>query len=322
MQPVVGIDIGKRICHVHIRRERGAEPIQFTAPRAETAARIRAILPDEPPAIIAMERTGGLELPILHALEASPHTLAIAQNTDERALRTLLRSRRKTDHLDAALICRLVDLHLTPSQSDLVETYLVEWQRVRAIIQPREDVRFYQALIRQQTAVKNRLKAATHDAHRQILTEQLHLLKQQIASHVARMTAVLPAQAELLTTIPTITPRRAILLLAAIGDVKNFPSRDHLVSYLGLKPPKRSQTGGKEFGKPKVTKGLDLLHTELHMIALQVAAHPERADRLGATYLRIKAREGGRTALWAVRRQVIRLCYGILTSGEPYRRGA
>jgi transposase len=323
MQPIVGTDFGKRICHVHIRNEVGAEPIEFTAPRAETASKILEILPDNPLAMIAMERTGGLELPILQALENTPHMLAIAQNTDERALRTLLRSRGKTDRLDAKLICHLIDLHLTLSQSDLVETYLIEWQRVRAVVQPREDVRFYQALIRHKTAIKNRLKATTTEIHRQTLTEQLALRKTQIAAPVSRMTTHLPLQAQLLTTIPTITPRRTIIiLLAAVGDVRNLPCRNHLVSYFGLKPPKRSQTGGKEFGKPKVTKGLDLLHSELHMISLKVASRPTNADRLGQTFLRMKARQNGHTALWAVKRHLIRICYGVLASGQPYRPGA
>jgi hypothetical protein len=174
-------------------------------------------------------------------------------------------------------------------------------------------------MVRSATALKNRLKAAQSERHRAILTEQLRLLESHVKAHVAAMTTDLPREAELLTTIPTINARRAVILLAAIGDMRNFPSRDHLVSYLGLKPPKRSQTGGKDFGKPKVTKGLDLLHSELHMIGLQVAARPTNADRLGQTYLRAKARQNGHVALWAVKRHLIRICYGVLTSGEPYR---
>jgi transposase len=319
MQPIVGIDIGKRTCHVCARLAPGDAPIQFSAPHAETAPRILLLLRDHAPAIIAMERTGNLANPILAALEGSPHTLAIAQHTDTLALRTMLRSRRKTDRLDANLICQMAGMMTTPETARLIAAYLTTWERVRATVKPREDVRFYQSLIRSRVALKNRIKATQSDPHRTMLHEQLSLLETQIAVHIERMTAELTPDATLLATIPTITPRRAVILIAAIGDIGNFPTRDHLVSYLGLKPPRRAQTGGKDFGRPRVTKGLDLLHTELFMLSMQVARYPAKAGPLGMTYLRLKARSGGRTALWAVRRQVIRICYGVLKSREPYR---
>ena len=68
MTPIVGIDIGKRACHVCIKHHPTSEPIQFTVPHGETATRILELLPGDPPAIIAMERTGNLSNPILAAL--------------------------------------------------------------------------------------------------------------------------------------------------------------------------------------------------------------------------------------------------------------
>ena len=319
MQPVVGIDIGKRTCHVCIRHDAGSAPVQFTSPYTLTARNVLDRLADGPPAIIAMERTGSLANAILTELSTSHHTLAIAQHTDTLALRTMLRSRRKTDRVDADLICQMAGMMTTPETARLIAAYLTTWERVRDTIRPREDVRFYQSLIRSRTTLKNRLKATPQPTHRAMIGEQLALLDMQIKAQIASMTADLSADATLLTTIPTITPRRAVILMAAIGDIGNYPSRHHLVSYLGVKPPKRPQTGGKSFGRPVVHKSLDLLHTELHMLSLTVARYPRSADRLGETFIRVKARSGGKAGLWAVRRQVIRICYGVLTSGEGYR---
>jgi transposase len=127
--------------------------------------------------------------------------------------------------------------------------------------------------------------------------------------------------ARLLTTIPLVSERRACLLDAAIGDVGRFPTADHLVKYCGVAPGHRPQSGQTE-GKPGPARSLTLLATELQMLAL-AAANPKTGRNAGvlrATYERVKARTGdGRKAMWAVKRQAIRLAWGVLSSGQPHR---
>jgi transposase len=321
--PAVGIDVGKATCHVCIRHAPGAAPHTFTAPRAHVAARVLTALEAmsaQQPAIIALERTGGLDAAILAALEPSPHHLYIAQHTDTAALRTLLRVRRKTDKLDADLICRMVGLLMHPDTAPAMAAHLTAWEYIRPTAQSRDDVRYYQSLIRDRARARTRLQTAAPGQQQQHLQAQIDLLSAQIAEALATVTSITSDDTEFLQSIPLISARRAALLSAAIGDMRRFETPDKLCGYLALKPPARSITGDKPFGRPIIRRGLDLLHGDLHMLALQVAAHPERVGTLGRTYQRIKERTGdGRKAMWAVRRQLIRTAWGVLTSRQPYR---
>jgi len=67
-----------------------------------------------------------------------------------------------------------------------------------------------------------------------------------------------------------------------------------------------------------IPKGLTLLHSELFMASL-VISNVKRDCSLTRTFHRVKARSGGKAALAAVRRQIIRTAWGVLMTGEPYR---
>ena len=312
--PIVGIDVGKRTCHIALRGL-GLEPIDTTAPRAETAAAVLDLIADHPPGIIALELTGSLALPIIATLETTPHRLMIAQHTDTAALRRLLRRPRKTDKLDAALIAELAALLTDPATAPLVAAHLTPWPTMRAAILGRATVRHLQALITDRA--RHRLRAhyvadplATH--HR---AATLALLDAQIRETEAALLATAGAAEHLLATIPAVSLRTGCILIAAIGDVTRFPDADHLVSYLGRVPP-HTPTSGTVAGRPVRRKGVDLVNTALFMAGLTVARNPARYATIGATYTRAG---GGRRGMWAAQRQIVRCCWGVLTSGEPYR---
>lgn len=324
-QPVVGIDVGKATCHVAIRftHDPTDPPAHhFAAPRAAVAARILALLDSDnsrpvAPAIIAIERTGALELPIIAALEER-HRVYIATNIDSKATRITLDIPRKTDLGDADLLSLMCLWKINPATAPSKKQLLVPWDAIKPTTGPRDHVRWHQALVRDQTRIKNRLTTETEPLHQRHLQAQLALIKEQVAEATDAILAAAGKEEALLATIPSISLRRACVITAAVGDVRRFPTPNHLVGYLAMKPPWRDQTGGKAVGTRHMPKGLALLHSELFMAALTVACI-KRDCSLTRTHQRIKARSGGKVAILAVRRQIIRTAWGVLTSGEPYR---
>lgn len=312
MRPVVGIDVGKATCHVHVAGNLPEH--EQSIPRDQAAALVTSIAPAG--ALIALELTGNLALPIILELEAD-HDILIAQHTDAAAVRQLLRLRRKSDKLDAKLICRLACLTLNPDTAPLTAAHLVPWPQMRAAILQRAAVRHYQALVRDQVRTKNRLKAATTPLQHQQLQATLQQLHEQIAAAKAVLIAEPSAAALLLATIPGISPHGAAVLDAAIGDVTRFRTADQLVAYLGLTPPYKPQSGDSE-GSPKVRRGLTLLHTQLHMYGLSVASNPTKYGAPGAAYQRVSQRHDGTAGMWSAKRSLVRIAWGILTSGRPY----
>ncbi|MGI8690446.1 MAG: IS110 family transposase, partial [Thermomicrobiales bacterium] len=327
---VVGIDVGERVCHIALQREPGNTIEHLAAPRAEIAARILELLANGPPATIAIELTGKRAHPIIAGLEGSPHTLMIAQHTDEAALRQMLRSKRKTDKTDAMLICKLVRWHVTPELREATAPYLTPWAAMRAAVTTRDAARFYQALVRDRIRLLNRTGTATHPTQIAMLDAQVKLLDAQIASTIAAMIETPSPDVALLATIPGITPRRACIFAAAIGDIQRFQDTvrddghvikgpDRLASYLCVRPSYRPQSGESK-GKKFIPRNFDMLHTELHMLGLQVARYPDRTGSLGQVYTRAKQRTGdGRKAMGKVKSHTIHLMHAILTTGEPYR---
>ncbi len=316
---VVGIDIGKSTCHICVIAPDGTQASR-TAQREHVAALLLPTIPADPPAIIALELTGSLALPVLTGLEESPHSIMIAQHTDSAALRQLLRQRKKTDKLDAKLIARLAAMLTSPETAPLVSAHLIPWQTIRVAILGRSQARHLQALIKDRVRVILKRQYATSAQAVAHYTRQIEFLTQLIAEAETLLIETASPAARLLATIPGVSLRRACILDAAIGEISRFPSCNHLVNYLGLVPPHRPQSGIST-GRPVRRKGLDLLHTELHMGALTIARYPVKHGVLGETYLRVKARTGsGKAGMWAVKRKLARIAWGVLTSGQPHQQ--
>lgn len=326
--PVVGIDVGDQSCVLAIHRQGTVE--SQTVARAAVAGVLLDALKDDPPARIALELTGDLALPILAALETSRHTLLIIQHTDVKALRRWYGLKRKSDPNDAELIARIVEDEDSKLIGPVARRHLTPWWQMRSAILGRDPARHLQALIRDRQRLLLRARHHAEQPDRQARYQQMiELLTAHIEDAEKELLDTAGDAERLLATIPMVSLRRACILMASIGDISRFADvrndqgkvikrgEDRLSLYLGLKPPEPGQSG-KRFGKPYFQRGLDLLHSELHLLAMSVARHPTTSGSLGRLYLRL-APCGKRRAMWAVKRHLIHVVWAMLRSGEPYR---
>jgi transposase len=261
----IGMDIHRDFCEVAISeggKVRSAGRIQASVEQLDLFAQSLAC--DD---VVALEATGGAGL-IVELLE--PHVAAVlVANT--RKLPQISRAKAKTDRLDARTLARL-------AAAGLLETVWAPTEEFRAL---RRVSARRESLVRARTRAKNEAHAVlarnlcgrppisdcfgragrewlaglqlplderlTLDGCvRQVdfLDQELEALERALAEQ-----ALASPQIRRLMTVPGVGVHTAAAFLAAVGDIRRFPTARRLVGYLGLDPRVR-QSGNAEAARP------------------------------------------------------------------------
>lgn len=299
---MIGIDVGARKCHIYDAVS-GTELV-LTTP--ETIA----YLETQEPTRVVLELTGAYGRVIAEHAHRHGHEVWLAHDTDASALRTLLRTTRKSDKLDAKMLAKLAEL---PETLAAPVPYLTPYSEIRPLLAARKLAHTWRYLTELRAAIRTRNRLP--DAEPIPLEDQLTIL---IEEYKRRTIAAVPGDTlQLLTSIPGVSPSLAALIYVTIGDVTRFRNRDAIVSYAGV-APRHAPRSGNATGRPRRHRFARLLSSHLHTYALRVAKDPDQYDRLGETYRRVKQRADGRRAIHATKRHLIRLAAGVLKSGKPY----
>jgi transposase len=121
-----------------------------------------------------------------------------------------------------------------------------------------------------------------------------------------------------LMTVPGVSVITASTLVAAIGDIRRFPSARKLVAYLGLDPRIR-QSGSSPTRRGHISKqGSRAARHVLVQAALVAVRAP---GPLRAFYERVRARRGAQIAAVATARKLASLSWSLLTRGQDYAYG-
>jgi transposase len=249
--------------------------------------------------------------------------------------KAIAKAKVKTDKVDARVLSHLLRLDYLPAvwQPDTSISQLREWTARRARI------------VRQSTAVVNRIRGTlaqrlldcphqirsarartwiaaqtVDDATRWLLESDLRILdclrveKEALETQLAKHGYADP-RVKLLMTLPGISQHSALSLLAAIGDISRFPSADALASYLGLVPSTR-QSAEHCYHGPITKQGRSQTRWMLIQSAQTVGRHP---GPLGYFFRRLKKRKPHNVAVVAVAHKLALLAWHLLTTGEPYR---
>lgn len=251
-------------------------------------------------------------------------------------VRAIATARVKTDAIDARTLAHLLRADLIPA------AYVPEPQ----IRRRRELLRYRMDLVKQRTAMKNRVHAllaqvgATPpvtdlfgrggrrwlgqvrlDGQRAYelrgYLRILDCLGEEIAEVTGRVRAAAGSdvQAQLLMTIPGIAELTAWTLLAEIGDISRFPDAQHLVSYAGFAPRVASSGGRTKRGH--ITKqGPSALRWVLIEAAHTAVRKPGRLQRI---HRRLRRGKSPAVAITACARELLVAVYHMLTRGEAYR---
>ena len=251
-------------------------------------------------------------------------------------VRAIAAARVKTDAIDARTLAHLL-------RSDLIPAAYIPPAPVR---EARELFRFRLDLVKQRIALKNRVHALlTKEGLTSPVTDVfgregrrwldelplscekrarldsflrvLDCLTTEIKEADSRIKVAVDddPRANLLTTVPGIGYRIALVILAEIGDISRFPDANHLVSYAGLAPRVRSSGGKTKLGN--ITKqGSSALRWAL-VEAIHVAVH--RPGYLQEMHERLRRGKNNAVATTACARQLLVAIYFMLSRGEAFR---
>ena len=328
----IGMDVHRDFCEVAIAEPDG---------QVRSAGRIASTLEDlelfaqslGADDIVALEATSGAGL-IAELIE--PHVAEVlVANT--RKLPQISRAKAKTDRLDARTLARL-------AASGFLETVWAPDERTRAL---RRLCARREALVRARTRAKNEAHAVVgrnlcgrppvtdcfgkrgrawltglvlpiderltlDGCLRQIdlLDHEVGVLEAELARHALDTPEVLR-----LMSVPGVSLHTATAFVAAVGDIRRFPSAKRLVGYLGLDPRVR-QSGNGDARHGHISKaGSSLARGMLGEAAWSVAQTP---GPLRAFFERVRSRKGPQVAATATARKLACLFWCPLTRKEDY----
>jgi transposase len=251
-------------------------------------------------------------------------------------VKAIAHAKIKTDKVDAYTLARLLQADFLPS----VELPDEKTWALRKLVSHRR------LLVKQRVAIKNSILASFHrclisppegdafsvrgrrwmrsvelsPAERFLVDNALDLLEaieERIDATDQQLlkTAAIEEQARLLMTIPGVGVTVAMGLLAAIGDIRRFPSPGQLASYFGLVPRVSQSAGRSYYGR--ITKAGPGHARSLAVEAAQMLARSP--SPIATTFYRVRRKKGYNVAVTALARKLIVLVWYMLHNGEPYR---
>ena len=328
----IGIDVHRDFCEVAIAEEDG---------RVRSAGRITSTLGElrlfadslAGTDVVALEATSGSGL-IAEIIE--PHVVAVlVANT--RKLPQISRAKAKTDRLDARTLARM-------AAAGFLETVWAPDERTRAL---RRLCARREALVRARTRAKNEAHAvpARNLCGRPPVTDcfgkrgrvwlaslqlprderltldgclrQIDFLDGELRALEAALAeqALAGPQIRRLMTVPGVNVHTAAAFMAAVGDIRRFPTARRLVGYLGLDPRVR-QSGNADARHGRIGKaGSSMARAMLGEAAWSVAQTP---GPLHAFFERVRARKGPQVAATATARKLCCLFWCLLTREQDY----
>ena len=282
---------------------------RWTLPYDQTG--IEGLIPqivDLEPALVLLEATGGLELPLVAALAAAALPVVVVNPRQVRDFAKATGTLAKTDTLDAGVLAHFADA-------------------VRPEVRPLKDA---------ETQVLNSLTARRHQVMTMLVSEKNRLgtaigaVSPRIEAHIAwleqelsdldkglrqtlRRSPVWREKDDLLRTVPGVGEQISLTLLANLPELGTL-NRWQIAALVGVAPYNRDS--GTLRGKRAVWGGRSRVRAVLYMGALVASRHnPAIRD----FYQRLLAAgKPKKVALVASMRKLLVILNGMLKHGSPW----
>ena len=301
----VGIDVSKAQLDVAVR----PTGKRWTLPYDQTG--IEGLIPqivDLEPALVLLEATGGLELPLVAALAAAALPVVVANPRQVRDFAKATGTLAKTDTLDAGVLAHFADA-VRPEVRPLKDA---ETQVLNSLTARRRQV------MTMLVSEKNRLGSAIGavspriEAHIAWLEQELSDLDKGLRQTLRR-SPVWREKDDLLRTVPGVGEQLSLTLLAHLPELGTL-NRRQIAALVGVAPYNRDS--GALRGKRAVWGGRSRVRAVLYMGALVASRHnPAIRD----FYQRLLAAgKPKKVALVASMRKLLVILNGMLKHGSPW----
>ena len=301
----VGIDVSKAQLDVAVR----PTGKRWTLPYDQTG--IEGLIPqivDLEPALVLLEATGGLELPLVAALAAAALPVVVVNPRQVRDFAKATGTLAKTDTLDAGVLAHFADA-VRPEVRTLKDA---ETQVLNSLTARRHQV------MTMLVSEKNRLGTAIGavspriEAHIACLEQELSDLDKGLRQTLRR-SPVWREKDDLLRTVPGVGEQISLTLLANLPGLGTL-NRRQIAALVGVAPYNRDS--GTLRGKRAVWGGRSRVRAVLYMGALVASRHnPAIRD----FYQRLLAvGKPKKVALVASMRKLLVILNGMLKHGSPW----
>jgi transposase len=260
-----------------------------------------------------LEATGTWAEDVALALHTAGHRVSLVNPAQIHAFGRSGLKRTKTDKADALLIARFCEMHQPPAWTPLSP----QLQQLQGLI------RRIEHLDEMLTMEKNRLSSGgicgavelSISEHIAYLEAQIEKTRRQIRDHIDD-DPDLKNNAKLLQSIPGIGAATAALLLAELGDMKQFNSARQVAAFAGLVPRIR-ESGTSVRGRARLSKvGSSRLRKSLYYPAITALRFNPLIKAFG---LRLSAQGKSKMLIiGAAMRKLLHLAYGVLKSQQPF----
>ena len=301
----VGIDVSKAQLDVAVR----PTGKRWTLPYDQTG--IEGLIPqivDLEPALVLLEATGGLELPLVAALAAAALPVVVVNPRQVRDFAKATGTLAKTDTLDAGVLAHFADA-VRPEVRPLKDS---ETQVLNSLTARRHQV------MTMLVSEKNRLGTAIGtvspriEAHIAWLEQELSDLDKGLRQTLRR-SPVWREKDDLLRTVPGVGEQISLTLLANLPELGTL-NRRQVAALVGVAPYNRDS--GTLRGKRAVWGGRSRVRAVLYMGALVASRHnPAIRD----FYQRLLAAgKPKKVALVASMRKLLVILNVMLKHGSPW----
>jgi transposase len=306
----VGIDVSKAWLDVAGRPRPAPSRVgNDPAGIATLVADLRALAPE----LVVLEATGGLELPVVAALQVAGLPAAVVNPRQVRDFARATGQLAKTDRLDAALLARFAEA-IRPAPAAVVPD---DVRHLDALLTRRNQ------LIAMRVMETNRLDRLTDAEVRKEVQKHVAWLTKAIDRADAALAAavkaspVWQARDALLQSIPGVGPVATLTLLAGLPEL-GTTTGSRLASRVGL-APFAADSGTRQGGR-HIRGGRAPVRRALYLAALSAVVH----NPVMRAFKERLAERGKRpkVILTAVARKLLVIANAIIQSGQPWRAEA
>ena len=331
-----GIDVALKSSSVCILDGRGMVVLEEVIPTDE--AGLGSVLKERSRMRCVLE-AGPLAEWLAKLLEQLGHDAVVI---DPRKAKGVIRTKKKTDRLDARNLARMgktgwytpvhrksVEARVTrtflQARQGLVQTAVAQGSRIRGLLRA-HGIKLGEVKESQFAAQVERLSCEKSRDLWEMLEPLVEVRRQALRSSERmrrRMVelAVEGSVARRLMTVPGVGPLTASAYVATIDDPKRFRSSDQVAAYLGL-VPSVAQSGELDVHGHITKEGDGMLRGYLVEAAHVLLTRKRGTCRLKQWGLKLAKKKGHGKARVAVARKLAALLHHLWITGESYRAAA
>lgn len=305
-KPAAGIDVAKDKLDLALD---GQNTVRTFANDAAGIAALADLLQQDPPAIIVVESTGGLERPLLAALLEAELPAALVNPGRVRHFAIGLGILSKTDPIDARVLARFGKL----AMPRLTEKATKNQADLQALVVCRRQLNLTRT---QQT---NRLSSTASKAARKSLQAVLGVLDQQIEKLDGQIRQLIDADDDfkhldgLLQSVPGVGPVLSATLAAELRELGSVDG-GQVAALAGVAP--FNSDSGKHSGKRSIRGGRTALRCVLYMAAIAAIRFNPLIKAFSA---RLKAAgKPGKVRIVACMRKLLTLLNAMVRDDLPW----